>query len=115
LIALLTVFTAGVALALSAANVFFRDVSHLWSIAAQLLFYATPIIWAPELTDSELLDTFTNWHPTGSFIRASHQLLYGGSMPSLARWAQLTVFAVASLAIGSWLFGRLSPRFAEEV
>lgn len=115
LVALLTVFTAGVSLALSAANVFFRDVTHLWSIAAQLLFYATPIIWVPEVIDNDTLDTFSNWHPTGSFIRASQQLLYGGHMPSLARWAHLTVVALVSLAVGSWIFNRLSPRFAEEV
>ena len=115
LVALLTVFTAGVALALSAANVFFRDVTHLWSIAAQILFYITPSIWVPAVIDNELLDTASNWHPTGSFIRASQQLLYGGHMPSIARWAHLTVISIASLAIGSWIFSRLSPRFAEEV
>ncbi|MEL6894086.1 MAG: ABC transporter permease [Actinomycetota bacterium] len=115
LIALLTVFTAGVALALSAANVFFRDVSHLWQIAAQILFYATPIIWVPETIGNDLLDTFSNWHPTGSFVRASQQLLYGGHLPSLARWAHLAVISFASLAFGSWIFSRLSPRFAEEV
>lgn len=115
LVALLTVFTAGVALALSAANVFFRDVTHLWSIVAQILFYITPIIWVPATIDNDFLDTFSNWHPTGSFVRASQQLLYGGHMPSVARWLHLTLISVASLWIGSWIFSRLSPRFAEEV
>ena len=115
LVALLALFSAGVALALSAANVFFRDVSYLWSIAAQILFYATPIIWVPETIGNDFLDTFSNWHPTGSFIRASQQLLYGGHMPSIYRWMHLTGIAVATLAVGSWLFSRLSPRFAEEV
>ena len=62
-----------------------------------------------------------SWDPEGhdlrvsAITRASQQMLYGGHMPSLARWAHLTVVAVASLALGSWIFGRLSPRFAEEV
>jgi len=115
LVALLTVFTTGVSLALSAANVFFRDVNYLWSIVAQLLFYVTPIIWVPETIGNDLLDTFSNWQPMGSFIRASQQMLYGGYMPSLARWAHLTVVSFVALAIGSWIFNRLSPRFAEEV
>jgi ABC-type polysaccharide/polyol phosphate export permease len=115
LIVLLTMFTTGVALALSAANVFYHDVNYLWSIIAQVLFYLTPIIWVPERIDIEGLDFLSNWHPTGSFIRASQQLLYGGHMPSLARWVQLTFFAFVTLGVGSWIFDRLSPRFAEEL
>ena len=42
---LLAMFTTGVALTLSAANVFFHDVNYLWGILAQLLFYASPIIY----------------------------------------------------------------------
>ena len=44
---LLAVFTTGVALALSAANVFYHDVNYLWGILVQILFYATPMIWNP--------------------------------------------------------------------
>jgi len=39
--------------------------------------------------------------------------MYDLHTPSLARFAQLTVYAAASLAIGAWGFNRLSPRFAE--
>ncbi|BAN03312.1 ABC transporter permease [Ilumatobacter coccineus] len=115
LVALLTMFTTGVALALSAANVFFHDVNYLWSIASQVLFYMTPIIWVPANIDNELLDTVSNWHPTGSFIRAFQQVLYGGHLPSIWRWLHLGVIAVVTLAIGAWIFSRLSPRFAEEL
>ncbi|MFN3255085.1 MAG: ABC transporter permease [Ilumatobacter sp.] len=115
LVMLLTMFTTGVALALSAANVFFHDVNYLWSIVAQVLFYVTPIIWIPSRIDNDLLDTASNWHPTGSFIRASQQLLYGGHMPSMWRWLHLFVIATVVFAVGAWIFNRLSPRFAEEV
>ncbi|MEM9748510.1 MAG: ABC transporter permease [Actinomycetota bacterium] len=115
LIALLTLFTIGVALAMSAANVFFHDVTHLWGILAQVLFYATPIIWVPETIDVRILDTLSDWHPTGSFIRASQQMLYGGHFPSIWRWMHLTGVAVITFSLGAWIFGRLSPRFAEEL
>lgn len=115
LVMLLSLFTTGVALALSAANVFFHDVNYLWSIVAQVLFYLTPIIWVPANIDNDLLDTISNWHPTGSFIRASQQLLYGGYMPSIWRWLHLSVVATVTFLIGAWIFSRLSPRFAEEL
>ncbi len=117
LMLLLALFTAGVALALSAANVFFHDVNYLWGIVAQVLFYATPIIYDPtvQLADQPLLQTVTNYGPTGSFIRAFHAVLYDLRAPGWGRWAHLTVISVVTFAVGAWIFDRLSPRFAEEL
>jgi ABC-type polysaccharide/polyol phosphate export permease len=112
---LLTLFTSGVALALSAANVYFHDVNYLWSILAQVLFYSTPIIYNPAIIQIDWLRSVTNWGPTGSFIRASHEILYDLRMPGPGRWLHLTVISVVTFAIGAWIFDRLSPRFAEEL
>ena len=49
---LLAIFSTGVAMLLASANVYFNDVTYLWAIAAQLLFYATPVIWDPESVGS---------------------------------------------------------------
>jgi ABC-type polysaccharide/polyol phosphate export permease len=48
-------------------------------------------------------------------VTAFHQVLYDNRMPSLDRWALLAVYSVGLFAFGSWFFGRLSPRFAEEM
>ena len=48
LMLLVALFTTGVALVLSAANVFFHDVNYLWGIVAQVLFYTSPIIYVTE-------------------------------------------------------------------
>ena len=115
LMAIMALFITGVALALSAANVFFRDVSYLWSIVAQLLFYATPIIYVPTFIEVGWLRAITNWGPTGSFIRASHEIMYDGRVPGLGRWLYLLVLSLATFSAGTWVFGKLSPRFAEEL
>jgi ABC-type polysaccharide/polyol phosphate export permease len=112
---LMGLFTIGVALALSSANVFYRDISYLWTIAAQILFYATPIIYVPEWIEIPWLEAVTNWGPTGSFIRASHEILYDTRMPSAWRWIHLTVLSLITFAFGAWAFQKLSPRFAEEL
>jgi ABC-type polysaccharide/polyol phosphate export permease len=113
---LLAVFTTGVALVLSAANVFFHDVNYLWGILSQLLFYATPVIYNPANTDlPRVLKAVANYGPTGSFITAIHQVMYDLRMPGPIRWLQLVVMSFASLGIGVWVFNRLSPRFAEEM
>lgn len=112
---LLAVFTTGVALLLASANVFFNDVSYLWSIASQLLFYATPVIWNPATVGRPSLTSVASWGPTGGFVMAIHEVLYDMRMPSLARFGQLTGYALVSFGIGAWVFNRLSPRFAEEL
>jgi ABC-type polysaccharide/polyol phosphate export permease len=115
LMALLAMFTTGVALALAAMNVFYHDVNYLWGIVAQLLFYATPIIYQPIFIENDLLRAVITWGPTGSFIRASHQIMYDGRMPGWQLWCYLLLISLATFAAGSWIFNRLSPRFAEEL
>lgn len=115
LMSLMGLFTIGVSLALSSANVFYRDINYLWGIVAQLLFYMTPIIYVPEWIEVPWLQWLTNWGPTGSFIRASHEILYDTRMPTLTRWVHLTIVSFATFGFGAWMFGKLSPRFAEEL
>jgi ABC-type polysaccharide/polyol phosphate export permease len=115
LMVLMGFFTTGVALTLASANVFYRDINYLWGIAVQILFYITPIIYVPEWIDVPWLQAVTNWGPTGSFIRASHEILYDGRMPSTWRWVHLAVLSALTFAFGAWVFQKLSPRFAEEL
>jgi ABC-type polysaccharide/polyol phosphate export permease len=110
---LLAIFSTGVAMLLASANVFFNDITYLWAIAAQLLFYATPVIWDPESVGEPWLTNIASWLPTGAFVMAIHEVMYDLHMPSLARFTQLTLYALVSLAIGAWGFNRLSPKFAE--
>ncbi len=112
---LLGIFSAGIALVLGAANVFYHDVNYLWGILSQLLFYATPIIYNPANITLRPLVLIANYGPTGSFITAIHNIVYDSRLPGPGRMLELVVFAFGSFAIGSWIFNRLSPRFAEEM
>ena len=114
-LSLLAVFTVGLALLLASANVFFTDVGYLWTIASQLLFYASPVIWNPATVGKPWLTNIASLLPTGAFIMTVHQVVYDLSMPSPQRFAQLTLYSFGSLAIGSAVFDRLSPKFAEEL
>src|SRR5450432_2057913 len=66
-LALLLVFASGIGLLFALFNVFYRDVSYIVTVILQLLFYATPVIWAP----SQLLGPT---HKHGEF--AVHVLSY---------------------------------------
>lgn len=109
------VFTTGVALALAAANVFYHDINYLWGILAQVLFYATPVIWNPATVGVPWLTKIANYNPTGAFIIAAHNVIYDLRIPSTGRWLYLVVFAFGTFALGAWAFNKLSPKFAEEM
>src|SRR6187397_665557 len=86
ILVLLALFTTGAALVLASTNVFFHDVSYLWSILAQLLFYATPIIYDPATVGLPALQKIANYGPTGSFITAVREVMYDLRMPGPGRW-----------------------------
>ena len=115
ILALLAMFTTGVALALSAANVFYHDVNYLWGILSQILFYATPVIYNPATIDVAALRFVANYGPTGSFITAVHNIVYDLRMPGVGRLLQLSVLGFGTFALGASVFNKLSPRFAEEM
>ena len=115
ILGLLVLFTTGVALALSAANVFYHDVNYLWSILSQILFYATPVIYNPATIDLKVLKLLANYGPTGSFITAIHEVIYDLRVPGTGRMIQLVVMSFGVFFLGAWVFNRLSPRFAEEM
>lgn len=115
ILGLLALFTTGVALILSAANVFYHDVNYLWGILAQILFYATPVIYNPATIEVSALRFISNYGPTGSFVTAVHNVLYDLRIPSLGRLVQLAVLGFGTFFLGASLFNRLSPRFAEEM
>lgn len=121
----LGVFALGLGLALSVANVYFRDVAHFVALFMQLWFYATPIIypisyvediangdsWASTLP---LLEIF-NLNPAVAFIEPIRDMLYSGHWPSLANVVVALVAAVGALLLGNLIFRRLEPRLAEEL
>ena len=115
LLLLFAAFTAGVALTLAAANVFYHDVNYLWGILAQILFYATPVIYDIRTLEFAPLKAIAAYGPTGSFITAVHNIVYDLRLPSPIRMAELLVLSLGTFFIGLRIYNRLSPKFAEEM
>lgn len=123
LLLVLAFFVTGLSLALSALNVYFRDVKHLVNILLQLWFYLTPILYpislVPERAQLAGADlparAIYNLNPMVGFIEAIRDCLYHVRLPSAADLATLLVVSAASFLTGLFLFKRLDPRFAEEL
>lgn len=119
-VALQTLFVFGVALLLSVAAVYFRDLEHLTGILLQLWFYATPIIYPANLAvdaleDRPLLRWIYEANPMTRFVAIYRDLLYNLRGPELADVLAVLIATVLSLAVGVLAFSRLEPRLAEEL
>lgn len=121
----LALFSFGVVLALSIANVYFRDTQYLVGILLQLLMYMTPIIYPISLvqtqseqigglfgTDITLYDIYII-NPMASFVEAFRNVLYDNRFPEGDVLLMITISTVVSLIIGGLIFKRNETRLAE--
>ena len=115
---LLAVFAAGIALALSALAVYFKDLTYLWAITLQVWFFITPVVYPPSVVEDQLPTWAQNLlraNPMVHFVGGFRDLLYHAQMPGFDRIGAMLASAVVSLVAGWLLFHRLSPRLPEEV
>ncbi len=114
----------GLALAIAAATVVFRDVEHI--VAALLLpwFFLTPIMYS--FSGGGALATGIDHHHTlvqfiryGNFltppIEAVRDPLFWGKMPRAGDVVYLCVAALIALALGAYVFNRVDDRIAVEL
>jgi ABC-2 type transport system permease protein len=118
LLALLVLFTVGVAFSLSALTALYSDIRHLTEIALSLLFWLTPIVYSintvREATGAAGRSPIL-LSPMASFVVAAQQMFYDSVWPDGSVWLIATVYALATFGVGAALFLSLEDRFGEQV
>lgn len=112
IVLLQVVFVLGISLAISALNVFYRDLKHLIDVLLLMLFWLTPIIY----NFTMIPDWARNWfrlNPMVAFAIPYQDLFYLREWPSLVNWAMMFFWAISAIVIGYYLFGRVKNRFPE--
>src|SRR5579872_4529029 len=91
-------FVVGWSLAVLAGFVtaYFPDMQHLSEVGLQILFYATPIIYPPEMLRARHLGWVVDFNPLAVFIELLRAPLLTGEFPQGARFA---FAALSTLAI----------------
>ncbi|MET0910039.1 MAG: ABC transporter permease, partial [Ilumatobacteraceae bacterium] len=110
----LALFTTGIALVVSSLNVFFRDLGHLWALITQAWFFLTPIVYPLSIVPSNFV-WLIKLNPMTVFVVEFRDVLYDLRFPAWDQFAILATLSVVSFAFGMWVFGKMSPRFAEEL
>lgn len=94
----LIAFTFALAMLVSAANVYFRDVQALTDIFLNLLFYATPIIYPIAIVPTDLLYIF-NFNPLTSVVMSYRKsFLISNFEIYYLHWVFVTTFLIFPLA-----------------
>jgi lipopolysaccharide transport system permease protein len=112
--AILGIGVTGVALALSALQVFIRDVEHVLAPLLTVLMYLTPILYPLALVP----DGVRPWvaaNPFGWLVSRLRDALLDGRVAPRAGDAVALAVALALFFAGRWVFRRLSPYFEDFV
>jgi ABC-2 type transport system permease protein len=121
ILALLIVFTTAVSMIVAALYPRFRDMAIIWSVAATVLFYATPVLYPVDKVPSTLRD-FILLNPLASLFELARKWIIDPTAPGPAAVAGGAAHLVAPAAIyvatcvlAVWVLNREAPRIAEEL
>jgi ABC-2 type transport system permease protein len=130
IVAMLALLASGLAMLLSALFVRFRDISPIWEVLSQILFYASPVILPAEAVRSELghghLDhilyhVYTLNPLVTIFQQFRHAMINDATLSAgqiMGSWLALlepVALVVIIFALGFWVFNREAPHIAEDL
>ena len=107
-------FALGLAMLLSAIEVYFRDIEHIVTVLMMVWMYFTPMFYSIEVIPPKFLPFFY-CNPMLYIIRTYQQILYYKMAPPFEYLLYSFLFALAMIIVGSLIFKLLEKRFAEEL
>jgi ABC-2 type transport system permease protein len=119
----LFVLTCAMSTMLSVLYVRFRDVAIIWVVLAQVLFYATPVLYPIEKLEDPTMERVLMINPIAViFEQVRVWVLNESAAPSAAeaaggKWHLLPALAIylAVCVYSVWIFRRDAPRIAEDL
>lgn len=99
---------------LSAFTVYFRDLEHFIQIILQVMFYATPIVYAAQDIPAAF-QMVMKLNPMAHIINGYRSIFYYQTMPDLKALFILLAISVVACIAGYFIFRKLQKGFAEEL
>lgn len=104
----------GISLFVSSITVYFRDLQHFIGIALQLLFYATPIVYATNIIP-ESYQWILRLNPMTFIIDGYRSIFYYQQQPDFISLGITLLVSLILCVVGYLLFSKLQKRFVEEL
>jgi ABC-type polysaccharide/polyol phosphate export permease len=108
-------FLCGIAMALAALAVHFKDVRDIVANLLTLGFFLTPILYSIEAVPQRSLRALILWNPLTPFVRAYQDVLFRGRSPETEVWLGMVAASAVAWVLGVWVFDRLSDTLIEAV
>lgn len=109
------IITLGIVFITSAINVYIRDAEYIINFIVNMLFYATPILYSPDVFAGTKFSAIIKFNPLATIINSYRDILYHQTLPDLKMLALVLITGLVILLIGIQVFRKLERRFAEEV
>lgn len=111
-------FSTGLAILVSAINVFYRDIGNLSRHILRFWFYLSPALYGLDQVESlagrhELIGVWFKINPWTYLLNSYRDVIYYGRAPEWAGLGLIALLSVALLAVSVWLFKRVEPGFAK--
>jgi lipopolysaccharide transport system permease protein len=110
----LFIISLGLSLALSALNVFYRDVQFIWQVFLQVGYFATPILYTIDIFPKNL-QKFVLLNPIARIIISARDTIIYSSPAKIEDLLFIFISSIFFLLVGYIIFSKLEPRFAEEI
>lgn len=107
-------FTLGLILALSAINIYIKDMEYIVQFLVNMLFYATPILYNVTLFP-ENLRWILNLNPMTHIINAYRDIFMYHQLPGFNSFLFMIIVSFIILVVGLMIFKKLQKGFAEEL
>lgn len=107
-------FCVGMAMLLSTIAVFFRDMIHLWSVILMAWMYATPIFWPQTMIEDvpfTIVRKLMYANPMYNYVNFMRNIFIDGVMPGWKTFALCVFWAVATFALGYFVFHKNEHKF----
>ncbi|HUX89004.1 MAG TPA: ABC transporter permease [Chloroflexota bacterium] len=113
-IAIELTFLIGLGLLLSAANLFYRDVSQLLGVILSLWIFLTPVVYPIDRVPPRL-QALIELNPLTPVVSGFRTLALDGQLPATGPLIVATLVSLITLGLGYAIFKWLEPVFAETV
>jgi lipopolysaccharide transport system permease protein len=91
-------------------NTIFRDVQHLTDIAFQILFYATPVMYPPDVMERADIVWLLRYNPLAHLLKVVRDPLISGMIPSWRAYGVSILFTLCTVAVAILLLGRMQRK-----
>lgn len=108
----LSIFMFGMSLALSALNVYLRDINQFLSVFLNVWFYLTPIVYPINIIPTQYR-FFIEINPLYHFINNFRLIVLATGEMNISSFLYMTCWALCSIYFGLKIFNKLKDGFAD--